>query len=350
MSEKETTVEIKKSVASIYNQLADIRKQEQEERKEKRRIQKEREAVEKEDKYRHPEEDRMMTKKEKREAEAESWREVIVGLTGDDLNYGSTKKRKKKYKKWIFEDENTASITVAKPKKKKKKDYNKEFEPELNMLKAIVRDQNKFTEDLQKRYQVAAGPNTKDANPLNKTLVELAAVINTSRNNSLGVLREIGHLKDIVAKLYFKQRELDAKQIGEISDDKDLGLVGSDIMATLLRGNERYINDVDISTDTNPTSSVSVNTVVQEEWNPDSWSGVAITDDDPVRSESIPHKVVVLYDEGNNSYSFAALRNDTGEAIQNYKLPPVNSIVSIDKENLRAKGQFDQIYDLKIVG
>ena len=77
------------------------------------------------------------------------------------------------------------------------------------MLKNIVAEQNRFNADLQRRYSNAAGPNTRDAMPLNKNLVELAAVINSGRSNSLSLLREIGSIKKSISDLYMKQAKLD---------------------------------------------------------------------------------------------------------------------------------------------
>ena len=180
-----TTEEIRASVASIYSELLTKRKEEKEAKQEKKRQEEELREQEKEANKKSENEPKL-TKKEKREAEFDNWKEIIIGLTGDDLEYSSTKKSKKKYRKWI-DDETESSILIPKTKKVKKKNYSKEFAPELQMLKNIVADQNKFTADLQKRFNTMAGPATKDAMPPNKTMVDLASVINAGRSNSLGV-------------------------------------------------------------------------------------------------------------------------------------------------------------------
>ena len=219
----DTEKEVKNSISSIYASLLHKREEKRERKAEKKRLEKEEHREEEETSEETP-----MSKKERRQAKLDAWKEVIIGLTGDDLDYVAPKKSRKKYKKWI-DDEMENTITTEKPKKKKKRNYRKEFEPEINMLKNIVAEQNKFTVDLQKRYQHAAGPNTRDSMPLNKTLVELASVINASRSNSLGVLKEIGNLKKTIADLYMKQHKLDLDTKGEGFDSQDLGLMGSSI-------------------------------------------------------------------------------------------------------------------------
>jgi len=163
-----TSDDVRASVSSIYSELLNKRQAEREKKEEERRQKEEAKREEKQE----GKDDKVikMTKKQRREAELDNWKEIVVGLTGDDLEYSDTKSKKKKYKKWI-DDEDPNKVVDAKKKKVKKKNYNKEFEPELNMLRTLVSEQNKFTADLQKRFQNAVGPANKDAMPPNKTMV-----------------------------------------------------------------------------------------------------------------------------------------------------------------------------------
>jgi len=348
----DTSENVKNSVYSIYSSLLERRRVQREEKEEQRRIDKEEKRV---DKQLNPE-DRPMTKKEKRVAELDSWKEVIIGLTGDDLDYISPKKNKKKYKKWLSDDADANVILTAKPEKKKKRNYNKEFEPELNMLKSIVTDQNRFTVDLLKRYQNAAGPNTKDSMPLNKTLVELAAVINNSRSNSLGVLREIGNIKKTIADLYMKQKKLDS-ELGGGNFDNDLGLVGSSLASSIF--DPRGDNIVSSApTYTSPTFGMGVTspipspstpeiTSVYKNFDPSSWDGSGL-EAGSTRFEAIPHTIVVEWHKESNKARFKAIENSTGNELTECPVPTC-VVKSIDEENKVAKDDFDQIYQLEII-
>lgn len=352
-----TEENVKKSVSTIYFELLN-----------KRRIKKEfeenRKRIEKENKKKLKEESKKednLTKKEKREAQLNSWKEIIIGLTGDDLEYVSTKKNKKKYKKWIDDDNNTNNISVDKPIKKKKKNFKKEFEPELNMLKAIVTEQNKFTADLQKRYQNTAGPNTRDAMPLNKTLVELASVINNSRSNSLGLLREIGNIKKTIADLYMKQYKIDNDGSGGDSIGQDLGIMGSSLASSLF-GNKSpsYSSDVNNTVSSTNSNTVNNNSTMQNisddqvgqknniiKFDPSSWDGNGI-DIGNAKYEAIPHTIVVEFHKNENKARFKAIRDDNGEELKGCPVPTC-TIKSMDMNNKVAKDDFDQVYKLEIV-
>ena len=351
MSDTETGV--KKSISSIYASLLQKREEKRAEKEEKKRLKKE-ERME-EDIV--EQEETPLTKKERRQAKLDAWKEVIIGLTGDDLDYTTPKKNKKKYKKWI-DDEIGNTIVTEKPRKKKKRNYRKEFEPEINMLKNIVAEQNKFTVDLQKRYQHAAGPNTRDSMPLNKTLVELASVINASRSNSLGVLREIGNIKKTIADLYMKQHKLDADMRGENFDGQDLGLMGSSIASSLFGDNSNQTPTATGGFSSQPiTPSPVVNStptvaptqqMVFPKFDPETWDAGGIGSGN-AKFEAIPHTIVVEVHRDDQRARFKAIRNDTGEELVGCPVPTC-TIKSIDVKSKIAKDDFDQIYPIELVG
>ena len=364
-----TSEDVKKSVASIYSDLLGRRRAEKENKEEQKRLEREAKKAAKEaekeaeSKTQDGDENKPLSKKEKAEAALDSWKETIVGLTGDDLEYIKPKKNKKKYKKWIDEDGGDNTVLTAKPTKRKKRNYRKEFEPEINMLKAIVTDQNKFTVDLQKRYQNSAGPATKDAMPLNKTQVELASVINAARSNSLGVLNAIGNLKKTIADLYMKQIKLDGESSGGGFDNQDLSLLGSS-MAQSMFGNAMATKSVG-SIDDQPLSmggsqSPVINSGVPitpqaapqgemqfPKFNPDTWDGGGLNSGS-TKYEAIPHKVVVELHKADNKARFKAVRNDNGEELIGAPVPTC-SITTMDLKSNVAKDAFDQVYQLEVI-
>ena len=350
-----TSDDVKTSVSSIYGDLLNRRRNDREVKQEQRRLEIETKSLAKEEsKKTETQEDKPLSKKEKREAELNSWKETIIGLTGDDLDYISSNKNKKKYKKWIDEDSGENVIMSAKSSKKKKKNFHKEFEPEITMLKAIVADQNRFTADLQKRYLNAAGPNTKDAMPLNKTLVELAAVVNSSRSNSLGVLKEIGNLKKTIADLYMKQVKLDTDGNGEGFNNTDLGLMGSSLASTMFGGTRTApstissspvsLGDAPVQTSSQPAPQGDM---VFKNFNPDEWDGGGLNSGN-AKYEAIPHTVIVEWHKELDKARFKAIRNDTGEELIGCPVPTC-TIKAIDPNTKVAKDDFDQVYQLQII-
>lgn len=341
------------SISSIYG--AFIKKREDLKAEKKAEEEKKNEEIVEE-----VEEKPKLSKKEKREQAFKRWETVISELTGEDIDYEKPKSSKKKYRKWL--DDEVGPIQ-DKPKKKKKRNYNKEFAPELAMLKNIVAEQNRFNADLQRRYSNAAGPNTRDAMPLNKNLVELAAVINSGRSNSLSLLREIGSLKKSISDLYMKQAKLDA-DLGNGSggvDSNDLALLGSSIMNNSIDNvfmpNTPTTNSsmsMQPSSMANPSIVPSnaqtqiVSPQVVSTFDPNTWGGMDHIDVTSAQFEAIPHTVVVEYHQSEDKTRFKAIRNDTKEELQGCPVPTC-AIKTIDTKNGMAKDEFDQVYPLEVV-
>lgn len=360
-----TPDDVRASVSTIYSDLLSKRRIEREHKEEERRVRAEQKKAEKEEKK---EEDAAnMSKAQRRQAEIDNWKEIIVGLTGDDLEYSDEKKgKKKKYRKWI-DDDATNSVAVEKPKKPKKRNYNKEFEPELNMLKSLVADQNRFTSDLLKRYQYAAGPNTKDAMPPNKTIVELISTINASRANSLGMLREIGSIKKTIADLYMKQKKLDS-DLGNAGNAAagDIGLMGSNIASQLFGDSAQQLTMPTpspipyqaTSADAVPTAptvasvapGTDFNGIQATAFDPSTWDGPDLGSDNYVNYENVPHHYVVEWVKDKDMARFKAVRDDNGEELVGAPVPTSDlSRLAFNEDDLKVKGEFDEIYPLEII-
>lgn len=377
-----TPEEVRASVSSIYSNLLERRKLEKEAKEEAKREAKEKERQEKEEKKLN-EDGTKLSKKERRQKEIDNWKEVVIGLTGDDLEYSDEKKKKKKYRQWIDDDSDINTPLTTKPKKVKKKNYNKEFENELNTLKTLVADQNRFTNELQKRFQIMVGPNNRDASPLNKTEVELASTIINSRANSLGLLREIGNIKKTIADLYMKQKKLDA-DLGNSSnmDTGDIALMGSNIAASLYGDNginssnfqsnnsnplyggisntDNTINNIQnpqngsMNNSSNPVPfNPNQNPGLKVEvFDPSSWDGGNIDSDDTssIIYETIPHDIVVELHKDENKARFKAVRKDTGEELEGCPVPTSDpSRLTFNEKEMTVKGEFDEVYKLEII-
>lgn len=370
-----TSEDVRVSISSLYSDLLEKRRIEREEHEEQKRAEREEREREKEEKKIN-EDGTKKSKKERRESELENWKEVIIGLTGDDLEYITPKKSKKKYKKWIGDEEGENTVLVAKPKKVKKKNYSKEFEPEVNMLKSIVADQNRFTADLQKRFNNAVGPATKDAPMPNKTLVELASTINSGRANSLGILREIGNLKKSIADLYMKQKKLDADLGGTGNNigSQDLTLMGSSV-ASRIFGDDTFSGSASpVNIQPNTTSSMEpmstsntsysqtpvttmpnnsngeIPTIRVESFDPSTWEGPKLETDSMVQFENIPHEVIVEMDSSTGSSRFKAINTSTGKEIDGYPVPVQDlNKLKFNTQDKIVKGEFDESYKLEII-
>lgn len=373
-----TAENVRSSVSSIYADLLNRRNEERQARAEAKEKAKEEKRLAREQEGEEGWESKKISKKEKREAEFNNWQQIIVGLTGDDLEYSSPKKKgKKKYKKWILDDEVKGDAMVQKKKKAKKKNYNKEFEAELSMLKSIVADQNRFTNDLQKRFQNAAGPATKDAMPLNKTLVELAAAVNTSRSNALGYLNAISGIKKTIAELYMKQKKLESDLAGGVSEDssRDLALLGSSLASAMYGDNGAFGGGdnpnaaipsagMSMGTPSNPNSTnIEISAPsgapasdpyggirITRDFDPSSWDGDGISVTAEMQAEATPHDVVVFKNKSTGEITAKAFRKDNGEELPNCPLPFGDlSKLKINEDSMTAKNEFDLVFPVQYI-
>lgn len=375
MGKQSTSEEsVRTSVSSIYSQLLSKRRAEKESEKamkeEQKRMERELKEQEKGDaENENPE----LSKKEKRQKELDAWKEIVIGLTGDDIEYEPDKKKskKRKYRNWIGDDDINAMLEKEKQKKPKKRNYRKEFAPELNMLRTLVAEQNRFTADLQKRFQNAAGPASKDAMIPNKTLVELASVIASGRSNSLGILREIGSLKKNIAELYMKQKKLDSETSGAVDfNTADIGLMGSNIASSMFDDNPfsySNTNGGNINA-TSPSAPISPNPVYNQgmeplqspqvamaqvsepqvtvnAFDPSSWDGPDLGDSYS-SYENTPHTVVVEKNRDTGGMRFVALKDDGSEFVGCPVPTSDPSKLRVNEQDGVVKGEFDEVYKL----
>lgn len=138
------------------------------------------------------------------------WLDEIMAFTAP-----KPKKKKGKGFKGFMNEEG------AKTKKRKTKDkgemknYQKEFDPELTLLKNLYMSQSKFTDSLQKKYD--AMENAKStARGVGKFTTDLIMAINTARSTTLQIMDKTISTKKIIADLNVKERkEFGAKSNSE---------------------------------------------------------------------------------------------------------------------------------------
>ena len=352
-------VEIKKSITDIYTQFSQQRAEERLRKQEEKDAKKIAKLEEKE-----LEKDTIKKSKKERLLDSESaYKEILLDLTGEDIDYCAPKRKKLKFKKWLTDDDD--ELLVDKPKKKKKKDYRKEFGPELSVLKTLLTDQNRFTNDLLKKFNAM----TKDGN-MNKTSVDLAANIISSRGNALGLIKEIGSIKKTMADLYYKQlkQELDERNAsgsGYSEDEIDKTIGGARIYEQMFADSNQLMDTntvtvsnepipdlvpvIDVATpNVIPKSEIASNTNIQS-FDPSTWD-----QNDLIlphtKYENIPHSLVVEWDRPNNRARFKAINDATGEELQGYPVPVVDiSKLTFDIDNMTVKSEFDDVYKLIIL-
>ena len=145
---------------------------------------------------------------------------------------------------------NSGSIFVyfgedGKKKKKKKKkdkdemiDYNKEFEPEMNLLQNLLSEQSRFTSSLQKRYDTLESTKSS-ARGVGKFTTDLITSINQGRSTSLQIASNIVSLKKTIADLNMKERK--ERAAAEGGDYENMGDYSANFLKQVLRESRKDI-------------------------------------------------------------------------------------------------------------
>lgn len=345
MSKKDRSQEelVSSSINSIYQHLIEKKEQQRAEFE----ARKEEEEKKKEEEAQKTKEEKKKAKEEKRKA----WMSVLEEMTGQDMEYlgKKVKDRGNNYKHWF--DIETEKTEV--PKKRKKHNYSKEFEQELKMLRAAVSEQNKFTNDLHKRFQNALGPATKDGQVPSKTMVELAGAINAGRSNALGMIREIAAIKKAIADLRMKQQKIDydtMKSQQGTTDTTDLGLLGSSILSSM---DTYYPASIQTSpVPEGPYSNTGVDQQSQlniDKFDPAQWEGPKL-ENDFVQYENIPHEVMVEMNDLTGFRRFMAVESSSGNEITGCNMPTTDPMtLKYDPRNDAVIGTFGESYKVKHV-
>ena len=342
MGRRPLSYRLKESISDIFNKV----KQKQKSRKK----QKEEELAKAQREAKRSDDAPPQTKEEKLQANINALESIANEITGEDLEfYKKSKKRKNKYKKWITsDDDGEVSEIQVKKLKKKKRNYNKEFEPELNMLKNLLTEQNKFRTDLLKRFEVAAGPNNKPDSNLNKTIVDLATAISTAGTAALSTMKEIGVVKKTIAELYIKQKQLEGK-FGDSENSNDQSLMGSNIASTIFGSGGIPQNQFTFQTQPQlPEQQEMITQIpITNDFDPNNWSQESLVSD-RTKFESTPHKFVVEWHKSKEQYRIKAVDPVTNQEISNAPVPSFE-IKSFDPVKKLARDNFDQAYQLEII-
>lgn len=344
MGRRPLSFKLKETITDIFNKVKE-REKEKRNSKIKKALKKEKE------KKKILDEIESVSKEEKLQANLNALESIANEITGEDLEFykKKNKDRKKKYKKWIISDDD-GEINEIKVKKlkKKKRNYNKEFEPELNMLKNLLSEQNKFRNDLMKRFETAAGPNNKTDANLTKTIVDLATAISTAGNAALSTMKEIGIVKKTIAELYIKQKQMEQK-FGDVENSTDQSLMGSNIASAIFgQGAIPQPQFTFQGQHQLPEQPEMITQIpIANDFDPNNWSQESLVSP-RTKFESTPHKFVVEWHKSKDQYRIKAVDPVSNQEIPNAPVPAFE-IKSFDPNKKLARDNFDQAYQLEII-
>ena len=145
--------------------------------------------------------------------DADKWFDEMMSFRTTKMDKSS------KYKNDLFE---SAGIYGKKKKKKKNKDkddltdYKKEFEPEIALYRNLLRDQNTFTESLQREYDSIKSVKSSSRG-VTKQMTDLIDNITSARTLAMQLVEKNVNAKKLIAELTLKQK----KEMGGLGGDSE---------------------------------------------------------------------------------------------------------------------------------
>lgn len=249
-----------------------------------------------------------------------------------------SKKRAKKKMANIFDN--------ADGKKKKKKkvdsqgreivDYEKQMEPEINMYRNLLKEQNAFTESLQREYD-ALRTTKSMSRGINKNMSDLIANITSARSLAMQLVEKNVSAKKIIAELNMKQN----KELGEAGGDNM-----NDFAASFLKQmiNERGnligggVGEPGVTSYDDDSFSDMFETSIEDDSNrPDEVNKY-------LKYENSNISVIVSMDETNvDDYEFIA-KDENGNIVSDYPLPLKTGRMSINRSTNIATDSYGKKY------
>lgn len=271
--------------------------------------------------------------------DGDSWLETITSFKPGPL----TTRGRSSYRRnsGIFDDYD------GKKKKKKKKgkeeavDYGKELEPEMHLLRNLLNEQSRFTDSLQKRYDVMSNSKTA-ARGVGKFTTDLIGQITQARAASEKLVMDIINAKKTVAELNMKERKEKGALVG---DGEDLSAFSSRFLQQVLKENRK-----DLSTYGNDAP--------MEGTDDDIYDNIALElGDEEQRSDEVDlflkyekrnPKVVAMVNSETEEYQLVAIAGDNGEILEDYPVPETDGL-SINRSTNIATDDYHAKYEIKWV-
>lgn len=252
-------------------------------------------------------------------------------------------------KKAKFRGEMFDVLSGGKKKKKKKKDgsvdavdYKKEFEPEVALLKNLLVDQTKFTDSLQKQYDVLTS-HKSSSRGVNKQMSDLIENITSSRSLALQIVKELVNEKKLVSDLTLKQKKELGASAGEEGNISDFS---NNFMRELLNSRGEIVgsgtgdgtiadySDEDLFSEISSTLSLDENMMSRPE---------EIDKYLQYENRNVEIFVVVENDDYENYYFVA--KDEDGVEIDDYPLPNKTSL-SVNRSTMVATDKYGQKFHI----
>lgn len=215
--------------------------------------------------------------------------------------------------------------TGGKKKKKKDKkkdgptDYSKEFEGEVQLVQNLLSDQSKFTDSLQKRYDILES-SKGSARGIGKFTTDLIGQINQGRSLSAQLVKNLVDIKKTIADLNMKERK---ELAGNGVDSDNLNEYSASLLKQMLKESR---NDLSIYDDGGPVEGgvddifANIENELSDSDRPDEVDRVIAYEKRGVEI------VAIVNPDDVSDFRLEAIASDNGEILEDYPVPKTKSL------------------------
>lgn len=220
-------------------------------------------------------------------------------------------------------------------------DYRKEFEPEMNLYKNLMVEQNNFTASLQKEYD-AIKSRKSSARGVTKQITDLIENINDARTLSMQLIEKQVNAKKLISELTLKQNK--DKKDNKAVDNTDISNFGSNYIKKILNERNQILSnegtgEASIGVYTDDEIFDQLNTSLADEERPEEV-------DKYLQYENRNVEIYVAIEDNDiENYQFIA-RDEDGQVIDDFPLPEHTNI-SVNRSTNIATDQFGQKYKIE---
>jgi len=261
-------------------------------------------------------------------------------------------KSKKDTDRLTYDDYDNLGLSGKNSKKKRDKDglidYDREFNNEIAILKAMEVQQTKFVDDLTKEYNNMRTAKSS-ARGITKYMTDLIESISSARTVNIQIVKEIIAAKKIIAELSIKEREKLLKDtIG--NGQENMSDYANTFMKELIKTGRNNIVDLSPSQVSEEYEDYDSEDIYREIVN--SSESTMMSDEDREREAFLKYEnknvtISVVYDDDDGDWEFVA-QDENGNTLPDYPLPSKTNGMSFNKLSGVATDKYGQKYNLII--
>lgn len=240
--------------------------------------------------------------------------------------YGNNKKKKRRKKK--SEEEPV--------------DYLKEFNPEVQLVQNLLKEQTRFTESLQKRYDILESSKST-ARGIGKFTTDLIAQVSQARTLSAKLVKDLVDVKKTAIDLNMKERK-ERSALGTGGESNNLNEFSAQYLKKLIQDGRDSMNIY--GGDETPIDGTPEDLLQGIKEKLVGGSARSEETEKYLKYENKNIEIIAVVNPNDDEDYHLIAESKDGEIIDDYPLPDVNSL-TINRSANTARDEYYNIYNIR---